>query len=827
MPTEHRLYASLSTALVVIALTGPLAPQAQEQGYLEEIIVTAQKREQSIQDVPVAVTALSGEQLVDYGITDMFDLFYLVPGLVVDQSQSAGTANFAIRGVGTSAQNFGLESSVGLYVDNVYRPRQSSMVNELLDVERVEVLRGPQGTLFGRNTPSGAVSLSSVAPGHDTDGYLELTYGNLDLFSANGAFGGSLVEGVLAARVAGFTSNRDGYADALGFGNGLINDRDRMGGRAQLLYTPNEDLSLRLIVDYSETDEVCCAAATLYNSFFGFNYQPGSDTILALLGTPVIDASQVYDDVMAVSYLPRSKSEDKGISVELNWHTGAGTITSISAFRSADIADFIDADFAAADIVARNNVGDSDTFTQEVRFAGSAGEKLNYLVGAYYFTQDLNSDTSLTFGPHFEPFLLYGTPELAAVVDGINGLSAATGGLIPMAGSPFPPGSMSGDVMLQDHEAWALFGQLNYRVMEQFEFSAGLRYTDERKELLGTFTQDNTGPPPDLEAIGINLFLASLGFAPPDLEVLAPLLSPGWGFYMLPVFAPRPGVDESLEDDRITWNAKISWLPNNDMLLYAGYATGFKSGGTNTDRIHPAFSQLFDAETVEAFEAGAKLDFPAQKLRANLSLHYTMIDDYQVTAFTGTGFNLQNAGQLEAKGGELEVIWAPADNLLLNVAYVYNDLEYDEFERANCWVATPFQTGQPDPGRRNPEDQFCDRSGAPVAGNPKHNVIVSATGSWPLGANVTGYLQTDYSHASRTLRDNNADPLKFQNGFGLLNVRGGLVLESIGLSITAWARNVLDEDHSGAVFDVPLQDGKLNTYMREPRTFGATLRKQF
>ena len=236
MPYSNKRGVWLPLLFAVATLMESGAPVAQEQGYLEEIMVTAQKREQNIQDIPVAVTALSGEQLVEHGITDMFDLQQSAPGLIVDQSQTATTANFSIRGVGTSSQNFGLESSVGLYVDGVYRARQSAMINELVDVERVEVLRGPQGTLFGRNTSSGAVLLNTVAPDHETDGYLEMTYGNLDLFSANGAFGGSLIEDVLAVRVTGFTTSRDGFVDAVGQGESLINDRNRQGGRSCCTY---------------------------------------------------------------------------------------------------------------------------------------------------------------------------------------------------------------------------------------------------------------------------------------------------------------------------------------------------------------------------------------------------------------------------------------------------------------------------------------------------------------------------------------------------------------------------------------------------------------
>lgn len=817
---------ALSAILLTLLVANPVVVVAQEASFLEEIVVTAQKREQSIQDIPVAVAALSGEQLVEYGITDLFDLQQNTPSLIVNRSQTSTTANFSIRGIGTSAQNFGLEPSVGLYVDGVYRSRQSSLINELVDMERVEVLRGPQGTLFGRNSSAGAVLLNTVAPNHDAGGYFELAYGNYDLFSANGAFGGSLVEDVLAVRLSGFHTSRDGYVDAVGLGENVINDRDRRGGRAQLLFTPNDDLSVRVILDYAEIDEICCAVATLRNNFSSFNNQPGSDALLTALGVPVISEERLFDHAVAVGRLPVSTNEDKGVSAEVNWDIGPGRITSISAFRSFDTFDDVDADFSAADIVNRRNDGESDTFSQELRFAYD-GERFNYIAGAYYFTQDLDSRTSTGFGVHSDALLTRSNPLLLDAVNGINALSVATGGLVPMVANSAPPGSSARDVMLQEHEAWALFSQVDFRLTEQFELSAGLRYTDERKELLGTFAQDNFGPAPDFTAIGANLALVAAGLALPDIQALSPLFAPGWGFHLLPVLAPRPDVDEKLDDSQVTWNVKLSWFTNNDLMLYAGYATGFKSGGTNTDRIHPAFSQLFDAEASEAFEVGMKVDFPAQNLRANLALHYTTIDDFQSVSFTGTGFNLQNAGKLEARGGELEVTWRPVASLVLSGAYIYNDAEYDSFDRATCWVATPFQTGQPDPGQRNPGDQFCDRSGDRLSGNPEHTVILSATGTYPLSASLSGYLHADYNHRSNIFMDTNIDPLKRQDGFGLLNVRAGVVLQGIDLDVALWARNLLDEDFYGTVFDVPLQDGKLDTYAQEPRTFGVTVRKSF
>lgn len=806
----------------------PFAPtHAQEQDFLEEVIVTAQKRAQNIQDIPVAVTALSGDELVEHGITDMFDLQQNAPALRVGQSQTATTANFNIRGIGTSSQNFGLESSVGLYVDGVYRARQSAMINELADVERVEVLRGPQGTLFGRNSSAGAVLLNTVAPSHETDGYFEFTYGNLDLFSANAAAGGSLVEDVLAVRLTGFLTSRDGFVDAVGAGKNLLNDRDRYGGRAQLLYTPTDDVSLRVILDYSEIDEICCAAPTFRSNYFSFDGRPGSDALLASLGVPLLNEDRFTDYVVHMNQLPESENDDSGVSAELNWDLGAtDTLTAISAYRTFNTTDDADVDFNAADIATRYNRGESEMFSQELRLSGSRG-RVDYLAGAYYFNQNLNSWTTTTLGTGYEAFVTSGNPLLGSLISTINALSALTGGFIPMTAPAVLPGSQALNVMLQDQEAWALFSQVDVRLHDQWSVSAGLRYTDEKKKLDGTFTQGTTGPPPDFTAIGTNLFLASQGLARLDRALLAPLTYPGWGHYLVPLLAPRPGVDETLKDDQVTWNVKLSWTPNDDLLLYAGYATGFKSGGTNTDRVPAAFSQVFGAEKSDSFEAGLKLVLPQHSLRVNLALHYTTVEDFQSNSFTGDGFNLRNAGELEAKGGELEVAWSPLDGLALSAAYIYNEAEYDEFEMATCWVAAPFLTGTPDPGRRNPGDAFCDRTGDRLAGNPEHTVLLSATLSRSFSDSLSGYVHADYNHRSSLVMDGNADPIKVQDDFGLLNARAGLVLEALDLDVSFWARNLLDEDWFGPIFDVPLQDGKLAAYSRETRTYGVTLRKRF
>ncbi|MEC9127738.1 MAG: TonB-dependent receptor, partial [Pseudomonadota bacterium] len=233
---------------------------------LEHIVVQAQKTSQNLQDVPVAVTALSGQDLVETVSRDVFDLQNYVPAFGAFQNQSVTNSGFSIRGIGTSSQNFGFESSVGLYVDGVYRARQNALINDLVDIESIEVLRGPQGTLFGKNTAAGAMTLTTVAPSHDErDGFAEAIIGNDNLVRLSAGSSFSLIDDILAMRVSGFSSNSDGFITDERSGQ-TLNNRNRSAIKAQLLYTPTADISVRLIADYGELDERCCGALTFQNN---------------------------------------------------------------------------------------------------------------------------------------------------------------------------------------------------------------------------------------------------------------------------------------------------------------------------------------------------------------------------------------------------------------------------------------------------------------------------------------------------------------------------------------------------------------------------------
>lgn len=699
-PSKLAIAITTSLSLASGSVYADDEPKKGEEAGLEVITVTAQKRIQNLQEVPIAVTAISGDEMTQAVIKDIYDLQSSVPGLGAFQSQSATNSSFSIRGVGTSSQNFGLESSVGLYVDGVYRARQNSMINNLVDVEAVEVLRGPQGTLFGKNTPSGAIQIKTVAPSHDgEDGFVEATVGNFGLVNYSGAASFSAIDDVLAFRVTAFGSQRDGIIDDVNLGEETINDRDRWGTRLQALYTPSDDLSIRIIADYSEIDEICCGAPVQLSNLQA-NEIPGkfgSDAVLPQLGGTVFPGgNEFYDREVALSFLPESTMTDKGLSLELNWDIDDNySIVAISAFRSFESYDNIDTDFTDVDLFGTSNDSEQSSFSQEIRL-NYVGKDLNYIVGAYYFSQDLDLDYSLYTDSLFNPFVMssFGG-ALDPLLGGIDALSAATGGLIAPSAEAGPAGTGFDHVAEQEHESYAIFGQFDYKLTDQLTLTAGLRYTDETKDLSTKFYENmasgaefptyfsSIGDPsnPDTVVPGTLLYGATVAgamlgavgagqmspFDPAFQQAILPFQSEGWALKALgATTSDRPDINETLDDEQVTGTAKLSYQYDNNTMMYVSYGTGYKSGGTNTDRIRAGFEPVFEAETSESLEVGLKKDFVEQNVRINAAAHYTTVEDFQANTFTGNGFNLQNAGDYKISGFEVEATWFPTDTMEVN-----------------------------------------------------------------------------------------------------------------------------------------------------------------
>ncbi len=775
-----KMSTSSSTAIAVYCLSGFLAsPVLQAQQLLEEVVVTAQKREQNLQDVPVAVSAFNQQVLEQTGVKDLFDLQTNAPSLIVTQSQTSTTTNFAIRGIFTSSQNFGLEPSVGLYVDGVYRARQGSMINNMVDIASVEVLRGPQGTLFGRNTPAGAITMSTVAPDFEGSGFLEGTAGNYGLWGISGAGSATLAEDTLAVRATGFVMERDGYVDIVNGGDDVINDKDRWGARLQALYTPTQDLDIRFIVDYSEVDEVCCASGSYKNNLVAQDLPPGSpvkfgtDTNIVNLGGTVVDQRDFYDYAVSVARPPRSSNEDGGVSMQVDWQTDHFLLTSITAWRRYNSYDNADIIFSDLDGGYRINDAQQRQFTQELRISNDL-ENISYVAGLYYYEQELDNDRDTLAGG-----------DLAGIV----GLPA----------NAFLGGTGARDLNKQDHSSYAVFGQMDYNLSESLVITAGLRWTYEDKELSNTYTQD----------------------AP---DALNPLL-PNWGFYLFPPLTPQPDVETDFDDDQITGALKLSWFATEGTLFYASYGTGYKSGGINGDRIPAEFDVAFDAESSTSYELGMKTEFPDQALRLNVALHMTDTEDLQTNSFQGGGFFLSNAGTAETYGVEVDLFWLPTENTTLTLAYAYNHGEYADFENGPCWTGTPFHTNQPDPDLQ--PDGSCDRSGGDISSNPENVLVLTANQDFRISDDINAFLYGEYVYTDERMTDVNNDPVKYDDAFHTLNIRTGLYFERYATSLTLWGRNLTDEDSTDTIADAPGQDGRFVGYYKEPLTWGLTLRKDF
>ena len=833
---------------------------------LEIITVTSQKRAQNLQEVPVAVTAISGDQMSESVIKDMYDLQTKVPALNAFQNQSATNSSFSIRGVGTSSQNFGLESSVGLYVDGVYRARQNSMINNLVDVEAVEVLRGPQGTLFGKNTPSGAVLLRTVMPSHDGgDGFVEATVGNYGLINYSGAMSISAIEDVLAFRVTAFGSERDGTVDDVNFGDKLLNDRDRWGARLQALYTPSDDFSLRIIADYSEIDEICCAAPVQLSNLQAneISGKFGSDAVLPNLGGTVFAGGDAfYDREVAVSFLPESTMTDKGLSAEMTWHLNDNyTLVSISAYRNFESYDNIDTDFTDADLFGTYNDSEQSSFSQEIRLDYNSKD-LNVIVGLYYFSQDLDLDYSLYTDTLFNPFFMSNfNGALDPLLAGIDNVSALTGGAIAPSADATVANTGFDHIAKQEHESYAIFGQFDYKLTDDLTLTAGLRYTDESKDLSTRFTEnlpDGTQSPqffssigdptnPDTVVPGTLIYgagvaggmLAAVGagqlspFDPGFLAAIEPFQTLGWGYQALgATTSGRSDIDETIDDEQVTGTIKLSYAYNDNTMMYASYGTGYKSGGTNTDRITDGFNPIFEAETSQSFEVGLKKDFVDYDLRLNTAAHYTTVDDFQANTFTGNGFNLQNAGDYKVSGFEIEATWLVTATTEIDLAYAFVDSEYDSFERGNCWNAYTWHTGIADPGQESTDlanpNPYCNRTGDRPGGEPEDSLVLSIKQDLDLFDNTYSYIEVDYSYVGDMILDGSNDPYTQQDSYNLVNARFFIHLNDYDMDVVLWGRNVFDEEYiSNTDFNTPLQNGKLNAYVAEPATYGVTFKKRF
>jgi iron complex outermembrane recepter protein len=664
-----------------------------------DIVVTAQGRAQALADVPVAVSAISAESLQNSGATDIRQLNQLAPSLLVSSTGSEANGSARIRGIGTVGDNPGLESSVAVFIDGVYRSRSGIGLNELGEIDRIEVLRGPQGTLGGRNSSAGLISIISKAPsfnGVSAGG--EATYGNYDFVRLAAGINVPLTE-TIAARVDGVYSRRDGFFyDPTN--DTRVNDRNRYFVRGQLAFEPTNDIRFRLIGDYTYRDEKCCAAIYVdraVNPSIGDLNEPvasvnaGAATfgtannivnVLRDLGQPLARINRPgYDRTISVSpgRSYRGETTDWGISGQLDWTFGDVTLTSITAYRDYRADQGGDFDYSTVDILYRAADGKASrqfkTFTQELRLNGRAfGDRLDWLIGGFYADEDLEVTDNLRFGNQYGRFAACravsggalaafysptgagclsatGRAALPGGALAASGISATTGAALVAAFDRLDSVSDRGstlDIYRQNSRNYAFFTHNIVHLTDTLDLTLGARYTNERKRFSTTFGNDNTACVAQQAALAP--FLAT------------PLAATAGGLIGLTCqgnsTAELNGVsiNDRRSEDQVTGTAILSWKPIDDLLLYASYSRGYKAGGFNLDRSAlkapiASFASVggaqavvrnlqFDPETVNAYEIGAK--YATGPFTLSVAAFRQEFENFQLNTFDGTVFIVQN-----------------------------------------------------------------------------------------------------------------------------------------------------------------------------------------
>ncbi|MEE9280104.1 MAG: TonB-dependent receptor, partial [Myxococcota bacterium] len=467
---EVRAARLIVAALFALALPvrAQQAPQDEEEGSfrspgIEEIVVTATKREQSIQDVPIAISAFSGDDLQRRGIQQLEDLQQVAPSLIVYSSNSeTNGGTLRIRGMGTTGNNPGLEAAVGTFIDGVYRSRSGQAFSELLDVERIEILRGPQGTLFGKNTSAGAVHIITAKPEFDFNGHASFSIGDFNYDKGTLGLTGPLIGEKLAFRVAGMFAQREGYYKDLTSSDKFA-DRDRWSVKGQLLWTPTDTIDVRAIYDYSDRDESCCPAVFK-------DLGPTSGAVAAVGGFLGPGDPKSLD--VGTNGDPFEDVQDQGFSLEINWDLGPDiTLTSMTAWRDFRVNRGQDVDFTSADILALRDENEKwQNFSSELRLVGTTGP-LDWLVGFYTYQERFDARLATVFGtagPTFVGLLLEGLSDTVSSVDEVTGFLS--------------PGDNTGAQRYdQSTEGYAIFSHNTWHITERLSLTGGARYSVEKK----------------------------------------------------------------------------------------------------------------------------------------------------------------------------------------------------------------------------------------------------------------------------------------------------------------------------------------------------------
>lgn len=841
----------------------------------EEITVTATRRATKIQATPIAITAVGQKAIENAGVRETQSLTQVVPALAFPQSESSGSVTARIRGVGTQGSNPGLESAVGIFIDGVYRSRNSVAFGDLGDIQRVEVLRGPQGTLFGRNTSAGLISVITREPDMEKfSANASATYESFDGYYFNANMTGPVSDDA-AFRLFGSYRKRDGYMRI--FSGPALTERDGNAKeswnlRGQFLWKPSEDISVRLIADVGHKDDECCYAGIVRPGGPG---RPGGltvyqavQTVLGYVGTA--NTNTIEDQIGFANRFHPQIVDEYGFSGEVNANLGWGDLTSITAYRYWKLAGGSDADYTAADILWTDpDVGYQNfkTFTQEFRLTGS-NEWVDWLVGAFYANETLDRETSTVNGTDTEAFFSRYriNPGSSTFTRNVLAGVLAQRPLAPAyaGGNTHALGTGLHDEYHQTSKSIAIFTHNTFTLTEQLKLTLGLRYTSETKEIDATYRTNRPAGCAYLESVyGLNpagLSTQNVGATPlaPTAPSAASLYCVPWGRSALDVLTAAAPLHQEKEENEFSGVATLAYSFNDNVNVYATYSRGYKAGGFNLDRYYtvdngtfagssivrcsdgsdgsPAQRDLlgniitparpytcanpsvlvapdlsFAPEFVDAYEIGAKTTLAGGDVLLNLALYHQTFENYQLNTFTGISFVVTSVPKVTADGVELDMTW-------------FTPVDGLSMTGGIAWTDTRYGEDLGDfatPGTFLYENlNLFYLPGQNLTSAPVWTVTGGATYEAPVfGGAWTALAHADFRYTSDQRTGSNLDPNKKQEGYYLINLRFGLETDDERFALEFWVKNALNERYYQIAFDAPTQGTSPSANNQNPADF--------
>jgi iron complex outermembrane recepter protein len=827
MPLNFRK-APLVAAIAVLSTT-----QLAHSQQLEEVLVTAQKRVQSLQDVPISVTAMQGDKLQSAGIPNMQALSDYVPNLYI--AAASVNTNIYMRGVG-SGNNQGFEQSVGMYIDGVYMGRGRQYRAGFMDLERIEVLRGPQGTLFGKNTVAGAINIISASPevGEDMSGEIAASYESHDGQTYEGFVQGSLTD-TFAARLGFKNRMTDGYMDNefLDRSEGQI---DETGFRLTTVWQPTDNLDVTFKYSNTEYERVGSPSTTkLYLDPASRNELFPNRSAFASIAYLLTDVNfpnfaeigreefVVFKDngygnsggeTLGIGINPDGSDEEyDNFVLDVNYEVAGGTLTSITGWSEYQYIDGVDVDWLPLQFIHRDDNQEFEQFSQEFRFASPGGEFFDYVAGVYYEKSNLQFDRRVTLDANMDGLV----PGLL----GVNSLFTV------LSGGAYNAEQIGRNHLYeQDSDSFAVFGQGTFNLSDTLRVTVGLRYTEENKE------------------VDTNQFLS---------DSITGMDSPSENFFLRFIQATSFNAyiydfNEKRSTDKWLPSVNVQWDVSDNSMLYASFSQGFKSGGfTDADDGEPggltpgAFPCVpgqpvsacydptnpnddfeFEDEEVDAFEIGGKHTLLDGGMTLNWAAFYTQYDNLQTSIFKGLGFGVTNAAQSEITGIEIDMLWQATDRLRIGVSGAWLDASYDSFVDAPC---TAIQLDR-DPLCGTPSGfTNNDLSGEVTTYAPEYTGSVTFDYDLPLSNGLEWFVSGEANYRDDFEPGGDNDPVDSIDSYSKTNLRTGIRGEN--WEIMAYGRNIFDKEVIVQSFDTPVLAGTHSQFVDEGRVVGVRAKYSF